>query len=105
MSETPQGANIADLIAYQDGAVVSKSFHNEKTGTITLFAFDAGETLSEHTSPHDAMVAVLDGRGEITIAGEPFILGPGQMIFMPADEPHAFAALERFKMLLVMIRS
>ena len=105
MAENLQVANLMDLIDYQEGAVVSKSLINEKTGIVTLFAFDAGETLSEHTSPYDAMVVALDGKVEITIAGDSFILGPGETIMMPADDPHALKALERFKMLLVMIKT
>ena len=105
MAENLQVANLMDLIDYQEGAVVSKSLINEKTGIVTLFAFDAGETLSEHTSPYDAMVVALDGKVEITISGDSFILGPGETIMMPADDPHALKALERFKMLLVMIKT
>ena len=105
MAENLQVANLMDLIDYQEGAVVSKSLINEKAGIVTLFAFDAGETLSEHTSPYDAMVVALDGKVEITISGDSFILSPGETIMMPADDPHALRALERFKMLLVMIKT
>ena len=95
---------LQSLVGYQDDAVVSKTLLDKKTGTITLFAFDKGQALSEHTAPFDAFVSVLDGSVEITISGKPSQLGPGEMIIMPANEPHALKALSRFKMLLVMIR-
>jgi quercetin dioxygenase-like cupin family protein len=91
------------LITYQDGAVVSRTIVVHKSGTVTLFAFDAGEGLSEHTAPFDAMAQVLDGDVEITISGEKFTLSKGQMIIMPAHKPHALMALSRFKMMLTMI--
>ena len=93
------------LISYQDGAVVSRTIVFQKTGTITLFAFDAGEGLSEHTAPFDAVVQVLDGEVEITISGERSNLGQGQMIIMPANVPHALKALTKFKMMLTMIHT
>ena len=86
----------AGLIAYQDGSVVSRTIVFQKSGTITLFAFDAGEGLSEHTAPFDAIVQVLEGVVEITISGESSRLGRGQMIIMPANQPHALKALEKF---------
>ena len=95
----------ADLVAYQDGAVVSRTIVDKPTGTVTVFAFDAGQSLSEHTAPFDAMVHLLDGRAEITIQGKPFQVCAGQILVMPADKPHALLATERFKMLLTMIRS
>ena len=98
-------ADLAGLIAYQDGSVVSKSLINQKTGIVTLFAFAQGEELSEHTSPFDAMVYVLDGVAEITISGNLNTVKEGEMIIMPANEPHALKALDRFKMLLIMIKS
>jgi quercetin dioxygenase-like cupin family protein len=94
-----------DLVNYQAGAVVSRTIVNQKTGTVTLFAFDAGEALSEHTAPYDALAQALDGEAEITIAGQPFHLNAGEMIIMPADQPHAVKALKNFKMMLTMIRS
>ncbi len=97
--------DLAGFIAYQDGAVVSRTFIDKKTGTITLFAFDKGQGISEHTAPFDAFVQIVEGEAEITISGEPFRLGPGQVIIMPANKPHALKAVEQFKMLLVMIRS
>ena len=94
-----------DLVNYQPGAVVSRTIVNQKTGTVTLFAFDAGEALSEHTAPYDALAQALDGEAEITIAGQPFHLNTGEMIIMPANQPHAVKALKNFKMMLTMIRS
>ncbi len=96
---------LADAIEYQEGSVVSKTIINQKTGNVTLFAFDKGQDLSEHTSPYDALVYVIDGVAEITISGQPIRVSAGEMIIMPAHEPHALLALEPFKMLLVMIRS
>jgi quercetin dioxygenase-like cupin family protein len=94
-----------DLVGYQEGAVVSRTLVNQKTGTVTLFAFDAGQELSEHTTPYDALVQVLDGETEITIAGQPYHLQAGDSIIMLANDPHAVKAVTRFKMLLTMIRS
>lgn len=94
----------AELIAYQDGSVVSRVLMKQKGGNVTLFAFDAGQELSEHTAPYDAMVSVLDGEVEVTIAGEPFKLGTGEWILMPANQPHALKALSKFKMVLTMVR-
>jgi len=93
------------LVDYQNGAIVSRTIVDKPTGTVTVFAFDRGQALSEHTAPFDAMVQVLDGRAEITIEGKPFDVAAGQMLIMPADKPHALTAAERFKMLLTMIRS
>jgi len=95
----------AALIEYQAAAVVSRTLIKKPTGTVTLFAFDEGQELSEHTAPFDAMVMVLDGRAEITISGNPMQLAAGQMVIMPADEPHALRALGQMKMMLVMVRS
>jgi quercetin dioxygenase-like cupin family protein len=92
-----------DLIAYQDGAVVSKMLVYKKTGTITLFAFDAGQGLSEHTAPFDAIASIIDGEAEISIDKTDFFLNEGQMIIMPAGKPHALFAKSRFKMMLTMI--
>lgn len=96
---------LANLVSYQENAVVSRTIMDKDAGTVTLFAFDAGEGLSEHTAPYDAMVAVLDGEAEVEIASEPFLLGEGETIIMPAHIPHALRAVERFKMLLVMIKA
>ncbi|MDQ1275638.1 MAG: hypothetical protein QG610_1213 [Euryarchaeota archaeon] len=96
---------IEDLIEYQKGAVVSREIIRKGTGTVTVFAFDKEEGLSEHTAPFDAMVQVIDGKAEIIISGNKNILEKGDMIIIPAGEPHALHALERFKMILTMIRS
>ncbi len=102
---TAEIVKLVDLAAYQDGAVVSREVIAKKTGTVTAFAFDKGQGLSEHTAPFDALVYVPEGRVEITIDGKPHLLGPGDMIVMPAGRPHALKAVEKFKMLLVMVRS
>lgn len=96
---------VVDMVGYQDGAVVSRTVLKQPAGTVTLFAFDAGQELSEHTTPHDALVQVLDGEAEITIAGRLHRLRAGDLILMPANQPHALRAPARFKMLLTMIRS
>lgn len=105
MEESNAPALLADLVAYQDGSVVSKTLINKKTGTVTLFAFDKGQGLSEHTAPFDAMVYVLDGAADISIAGNSIRVHTGEMVIMPATIPHALSAVERFKMMLTMIRS
>ncbi len=97
--------SVVDMVDYQEASVVSKTILEKKTGTVTLFAFDQGQGLSEHTAPFDALVQVLDGEVEIKISNKPFLLKQGEMIIMPADEPHALTAVKRFKMLLTMIRS
>ena len=100
------GVNRLDeLVAYQKGSVVSRTVIDKKAGTITLFSFDEGERLSEHTAPFDALVYLLDGEAEISISGKPFHLREGEMIIMPANQPHALKAVTRYKMLLTMIRS
>lgn len=96
---------IASLISYQSGSVVSKSLLAKKGGNITLFAFDKDQGLSEHSAPFDAFVVILDGRAKITISGKVHELAAGEMIIMPANEPHALNALQSFKMLLTMIKS
>jgi len=96
--------NLLDLVQYQDNAVVSTELIKKDAGTVTLFAFDKSQGLSEHTAPYDALVYILDGKAEITISKEPFTLQTGDMIIMPANQPHALKALEKFKMLLIMIR-
>jgi quercetin dioxygenase-like cupin family protein len=96
---------LADLVDYQDGAVVSREIINKKTGTVTLFAFDKGQGLSEHTAPFDALVYILDGEADITISGKTLRLKEGEMVIMPANQPHALKAVGRFKMILTMIRS
>lgn len=108
MSQTLSPAtavNLAGLVAYQEGAVVSRTLVKQEKGTVTLFAFDAGQGLSEHTAPFDAFVHVLDGEADITIAGEGHHVRAGEAILMPAHQPHALHAPQRFKMLLTMIRA
>jgi len=97
--------SLADIVDYQKEVVVSKTIIEKKAGTVTLFAFDQGQGLSEHTAPFDALVQILDGEAEIMISGKPFNLKQGDIIIMPANEPHALTAAKRFKMLLTMIRS
>ncbi|KPJ87496.1 MAG: cupin [Spirochaetes bacterium DG_61] len=92
------------LVEYQDDSVVSKTLIDKKVGTITLFAFDEGQGLSEHTTPYDAFVYVFDGQAIITISGTPHRVEDGQMIIMPAGKPHDVRAEKKFKMMLVMIR-
>ena len=96
---------LAGLVDYQPGAVVSRILLKKAAGTVTLFAFDGGQELSEHTTPFDALVHLLEGEAEVTLSGTPRPLAGGQMLIMPANEPHALRATGRFKMLLVMIRS
>ena len=100
-----QVLRLADMTAYQDGSVVSRQITKADAGNVTLFAFDKDQGLSEHTAPYDALVHVLEGEAEVTISGKPFILGEGDAIIMPANEPHALKASRRFKMLLTMIRA
>jgi len=95
---------VADLLKYQAGAVVSKEIVKKDTGTVTLFAFDKGQGLSEHTAPFDAIVYIVDGRAQIKIEGKPSLVKKGEMIIMPANKPHALKAVQKFKMLLIMIR-
>ncbi|MDI6769809.1 MAG: cupin domain-containing protein [Anaerolineales bacterium] len=107
MSTTPtaQILSLADLTNYQDGAIVSRVILKAEAGNVTLFAFDAGQELSEHTAPFDALVHVLDGEAEIKISGQPFDLKTGEAIIMPANQPHAVKATRKFKMLLTMIKA
>ena len=100
-----QVAKAPELVNYQDGSVVSREIVKKPTGSVTLFAFDEGQGLSEHTAPFDALVQVLEGAVEIMISGRPHQLQGGEMILMPAGQPHALKALKRFKMILTMIRS
>lgn len=99
-----QAQELAGLVNYQEGAVVSKEIIKKNEGTVTVFAFDEGQGLSEHTAPFDALVYVVDGKVEISIEGKPSRLKAGDMIIMPANKPHALKAIERFKMMLVMIK-
>jgi quercetin dioxygenase-like cupin family protein len=99
-----QAVSFVDLIAYQPGAVVSRTLIQKSTGTVTLFAFDAGQGLSEHTAPFDALVQILDGEATVTLGGRAVDTRAGQAVLMPANVPHALAAKTPFKMLLTMIR-
>jgi quercetin dioxygenase-like cupin family protein len=101
---TKEGLKLDALIEYQGGAIVSKTLINKGTGTVTLFAFDKGESLSEHTAPFDAIVNILEGGAKITIDGKPYNLKSGEMIIMPGGKPHALQAVEKFKMMLIMIK-
>lgn len=98
-------SRLTELVGYQEGGVVSRALLARETGTVTLFAFDAGQRLSEHTAPYDALVVLLEGEADITVSGHPFHLRAGDTLLMPAGEPHALNAPTPFKMLLVMIRS
>ncbi|MCP8310653.1 MAG: cupin domain-containing protein [Candidatus Methylarchaceae archaeon HK02M1] len=100
-----QTVRLVDLVDYQEGAVVSRTIIDKKTGTVTLFAFDEGEGLSEHTAPFDALVYLLDGEAEIDISGKKLRLKEGEMVIMPANQPHSLKAVRKFKMILMMIRS
>jgi quercetin dioxygenase-like cupin family protein len=100
-----QALSLSDLIRYQEGSVVSRVLLKREKGNITLFAFDEGQGLSEHTSPFDALVQVVEGEAEITVAGKPIALKPGQVVLLPAEKPHAVKATTRLKMVLTMIRS
>ena len=96
---------LTDLASYQEGAVVSRTLIHRPTGTVTLFAFDEGQGLSEHTAPFDAMAHLLEGEAEIVVSGKPLPTKTGEAVLMPANQPHSLKALTRFKMLLTMIRS
>ncbi len=106
-SELPAAeiVRLAEFVNYQEGAVVSRILLKRPTGNVTVFAFDEGQGLSEHTSPFDALVQVLEGRAEITVAGKPLSTGAGECVLLPANQPHAVKAVTPFKMLLTMIRS
>ena len=107
MSTAPKAEilNLAEMVSYQTGSVVSRQITKAEAGNVTLFAFDAGQELSEHTAPFDALVHVVEGEAEIIISGKSFQLKSGDAIVMPADEPHAVKATDQFKMLLTMIRA
>ena len=105
MEDRVEVIKLNEVVSYQDGAVVSKTLVDRKIGTITLFAFAAGQGLSEHTAPFDAVVQIIDGEARITISGTDYTVGSGEMIIMPANQPHSLHADVAFKMMLVMIRS
>jgi len=100
-----KAACLVELIDYQQDSVVSRTLIDKTVGTVTLFAFDKSQGLSEHTAPYDALVEVLEGEAEVTVSGKPFLVKQGEITIMPANEPHALAAVTNFKMLLTMIRS
>jgi quercetin dioxygenase-like cupin family protein len=102
---TDKAAKLIDLVSYQEGSIVSKTIVEKKTGTVTLFAFDGGQGLSEHTAPFDALVWILDGEATVTISGKSHRLKEGEAILMPANQPHALEGPGKFKMMLTMIRS
>jgi len=99
-----QAVNLTGMIGYQAGSVVSRTIIDKKAGTVTVFAFDEGEGLSEHTAPYDAFVYILDGEADIVISGKPVRLKKGELTIMPANKPHALSAVTKFKMLLIMVR-
>lgn len=107
MSTAPKAEilNLAEMVSYQTGSVVSRQITKAEAGNVTLFAFDQGQELSEHTAPFDALVHIVEGESEIIISGKSFHLKSGEAILMPADEPHAVRATQQFKMLLTMIRA
>jgi quercetin dioxygenase-like cupin family protein len=96
---------LQELVDYQEGAVVSRTILHRATGTVTLFAFDEGQELSEHTAPFDALAHLLEGSAELVVSGKPLVTKAGEAVLMPANQPHAVKALTKFKMLLTMIRS
>lgn len=99
------GSPLTDLVQYQDGSVVSRVLLKRESGSATLFAFDQSQALSEHTTPYDALVVILDGEVEITISGRAHRVKQGEMLVMPANQPHALRAITRFKMILTMLRA
>jgi quercetin dioxygenase-like cupin family protein len=105
MNIIEEAKNLVSLVDYQDGSIVSKEVIKKEKGTVTLFAFDKGQGLSEHTAPFDALVYIFDGQAEISIAAKQHCLKAGETIIMPANKPHSLKAIERFKMLLVMIKA
>ena len=100
-----KAVKLIDLVSYNEGSIVSRTIIDKTTGTCTLFAFAEGQGLSEHTAPFDALVYLLDGEAEVTISGKALYLKEGDMVIMPANEPHALRAIKKFKMMLVMIKS
>ena len=100
-----QALSLASLVSYQEGAVVSRIILKREKGNVTLFAFDEAQELSEHTSPFDALVQGIEGDAEVTVAGKPISLNPGEVVLLPAEKPHAVKSITRFKMMLTMIRS
>ncbi len=100
-----RAGRLVDLVAYQEGSVVSRTIIDQKSGTVTLFAFGKGQGLSEHTAPYDALIHIIDGKAEVIISDKASMMGTGEALILPAGKPHAIKAPQDFKMLLVMIRS
>ncbi len=100
-----QAKTLAELLAYQEGAVVSRPLIDKTAGTVTLFAFDADQGLSEHTAPFDALIYAVDGEAEVIVSGKSIKLKAGEVTMLPVGEPHSLKALTRFKMMLIMVRS
>jgi len=100
-----RAVNLGGLVTYAPGAVVSRTLVDKDKGTVTLFAFDSGQGLSEHSAPYDALVVVVDGRAGVTVGGNPVEVAAGETVLLPANVPHSLRAVERFKMLLIMIRA
>ncbi len=105
LKELLNGVDVVNFIDYQDGTVVSKMLLNKNGGNVTLFSFDEGEGLSEHTAPFDALIYVIEGEADIVISKKSHVLKAGQVVLMPANAPHALKALKRFKMLLILIKA
>ncbi len=107
MSTAPkaQVLKLDEMVSYQEGSVVSRQLTKAEAGNVTLFAFDAGQELSEHAAPYDALLHILEGEAEIRISGQPYVLIAGEAIILPVSQPHAVKAIQRFKMVLTMIRS
>ncbi len=97
-------AGLANLIEYQAGSIVSRMLLQKANGSVTLFALAEGQAISEHTTPFDALVNVIDGEAEVTISGKPFVVKAGEVLLLPANEPHALKAIKRFKMVLTMVK-
>ena len=104
-NKEPEVKKLSSIVNYQEGTIVSTTIINKEAGTVTIFAFDKEQGLSEHTAPFDAMIIILDGDAEITISKKPYQLTTGDSIIMPANEPHAVQAITSFKMILIMIKS
>lgn len=100
-----QTMKMVSLAEYQEGSIVSRTLIDKKAGTVTFFAFDQGQGLSEHVAPFDAVVSILDGEAEVAISGKTFYLRDGEMIILPANKPHALKAIKKFKMMLIMIKA
>ena len=103
--EKAQAIEMASLVEYQEGSVVSRTVIDKKAGTITFFAFDEGQGLSEHVAPYDALISIIDGEAQVVILGRTFHLKEGEIIILPANEPHALKAVKKFKMMLIMIKA